>query len=271
MTCGQDRSICLWNPARDDMKDGFLIKRYKGPHSNSVNDVSVAPDNQTFVSGGEEREVYLWDVTNAKVLRRFYGHSQRINTVCYNPEGSVIASGSYDTTVKLWDTKSHSSQCIQTLSDAADSITSICMDDTSIVTGSVDGTVRSYDIRMGKLYEERTGVPICSVSLSKDNQCIVASTTSSSVLCFERASGLLLNEYRGHICEEYKIESILNNTDEYIITGSENGKVYFYDLISTKVHHTLEYHDKPISSIRQHPENRTLLVASFDGIVSVWD
>lgn len=37
-------------------------------------------------------------------------------------------------------------------------------------------------------------VPICSVSLSKDNQCIVASTTSSSVLCFERASGLLLNE-----------------------------------------------------------------------------
>lgn len=41
MSCGQDRSICLWNPFRDDMKDGFLIKRYKGPHSNSVNDVSM--------------------------------------------------------------------------------------------------------------------------------------------------------------------------------------------------------------------------------------
>lgn len=41
MTCGQDRSLCLWNPVRDDMKDGFLIKRYKGPHNNSVNDVSM--------------------------------------------------------------------------------------------------------------------------------------------------------------------------------------------------------------------------------------
>ncbi|KNB42689.1 hypothetical protein JH06_3650 [Blastocystis sp. subtype 4] len=135
---------------------------------------------------------------------------------------------------------------------------------------SVDGSIRTYDIRAGKLYEEKI-VPVCSVSLSKDNQCIVASTTSSAVICFERASGLLLNEYRGHVCEELKIESILNNTDEYVITGSENGTVYIYDLISTKVHHTLEYHEKPISSIRQHPDRNTLLVASFDGTVSVWE
>ena len=41
MSCSQDRSLCLWNPQRDNMKDGFLIKRYKGPHSNAVNDVSM--------------------------------------------------------------------------------------------------------------------------------------------------------------------------------------------------------------------------------------
>lgn len=41
MSCGQDRSLCLWNPLRDDMKDGFLIKRYKGPHNNAVNDLSM--------------------------------------------------------------------------------------------------------------------------------------------------------------------------------------------------------------------------------------
>ena len=40
--------------------------------------------------------------------------------------------------------------------------------------------------------------------------------------------------YRGHVCEELKIESILNNTDEYVITGSENGTVYIYDLISVR-------------------------------------
>ncbi|KNB42688.1 mitogen-activated protein kinase [Blastocystis sp. subtype 4] len=105
MSCGQDRSLCLWNPLRDDMKDGFLIKRYKGPHNNAVNDLSISTDNQTFVSCGEERDVFLWDITSSRVLRRFYGHSQRVNTLSYNKDSSVFASGSYDTTVKLWDTR----------------------------------------------------------------------------------------------------------------------------------------------------------------------
>ena len=43
-----------------------------------------------------------------------------------------------------------------------------------------------------------------------------------------------MRRYRGHVCEELKIESILNNTDEYVITGSENGTVYIYDLISVR-------------------------------------
>ena len=30
------------------------------------------------------------------------------------------------------------------------------------------------------------------------------------------------------------MESILNNTDEYIISGSENGNVYLYDLVTVR-------------------------------------
>ena len=37
-------------------------------------------------------------------------------------------------------------------------------------------------------------VPVCSVSLSRDNQCVVASTTSSTLVLLERKSGTLLNE-----------------------------------------------------------------------------
>ena len=70
--------------------------------------------------------------------------------------------------------RSHNSQCVQTLSDATDSITSLCVDDVSIVTGyvflycwlrrSVDGSIRTYDIRAGKLYEEKIGSSAHDVS-----------------------------------------------------------------------------------------------------------
>ena len=42
ISCGQDRSLCLCDPERDDMKDGFLTKRYKGHQSYCVNDVSMS-------------------------------------------------------------------------------------------------------------------------------------------------------------------------------------------------------------------------------------
>ena len=34
------------------------------------------------------------------------------------------------------------------------------------------------------------------------------------------------------MCEEFQIESVFNNTDEYLITGSENGNIVIYNLIS---------------------------------------
>ena len=186
MSCSQDRSLCLWNPQRDDMKDGFLIKRYKGPHSNTVNDVSMyayctawnidlltirvlclVEMSAIFSFGTWRMHVSFGGIS---VIHRYlivYSIIQRVNSVCFNKEGTVFASGSYDTTVKLWDVRSHDrgGQCIQTLPEAKDSIISVILDETSIISGfslvlalsyrSVDGSIRSYDIRAGMMNQEQ--------------------------------------------------------------------------------------------------------------------
>ena len=90
-----------------------------------------------------------------------------------------------------------------------------------------------------------------------------------------------MKRYKGHVCEELKVESIFNNTNEYIICGSENGFINIYDLVSvfrlklnfkqTKPVYTLSYHTQPVTSIRQHPDKKQLLAACYDGVVSVWE
>ena len=72
-------------------------------------------------------------------------------------EGSVVASGSYDATVRLWDCKSQSTKPIQVLEDARDSVSSLHVVGHEIVTGSVDGKMRVYDLRMGMLYVDTIG------------------------------------------------------------------------------------------------------------------
>jgi mitogen-activated protein kinase organizer 1 len=124
-----------------------------------------APDNATFTSCGQEKDVYLWDVSAGHVIRKFSGHYGRINVVKFsgsvnpgqkNSGSSVIFSGSFDAKVMVWDVRSQGRSPIQTLQESRDSVTSI---DTSpggveVVVGSVDGTVRTYDLRMGKKVED---------------------------------------------------------------------------------------------------------------------
>lgn len=68
-----------------------------------------------------------------------------------------LSAGSFDATVKLWDLKSQSHKPLMTLSEAKDSISSICVWGHEIFTGCVDGRVRTYDIRMGQVFVDLIG------------------------------------------------------------------------------------------------------------------
>jgi mitogen-activated protein kinase organizer 1 len=81
-----------------------------------------------------------------------------------NSGSSVILSGSFDSKVMVWDVRSQNRAPIQTLQEGRDSVTSIEVPPLSstegggglgqVVVGSVDGTVRTYDVRMGKMVED---------------------------------------------------------------------------------------------------------------------
>lgn len=72
-------------------------------------------------------------------------------------DGSVVISGSYDATVRLWDCKSQSTKAIQVLEEAKDSVSSLHVVGHEIVTGSVDGRMRVYDLRMGMIFVDVIG------------------------------------------------------------------------------------------------------------------
>ena len=98
--------------------------------------------------------MFLWDVATARTLRRFGGgaggHGGKIECVAFGGEGDcVVLSGGFDSTVRLWDTKSQSSKPLMVLSEAKDSVMALAVVGHEIVTGSVDGRLRVYDLRMG--------------------------------------------------------------------------------------------------------------------------
>jgi len=168
---GKDRAIVLWNPHK-----GLKIKTYKGAHGYEVLDIRVTKDSTRFASCGGDRVVFMWDVATGNTITRFRGHTERINTIYFNPDESILCSGSYDKTVRCWDLRSRNTRDgIQTLSDFNDSVSSLVVTDHEIIAGSIDGKLRTYDIRMGKMVTDYIAQPVTHVALSHDQQCVLLS------------------------------------------------------------------------------------------------
>lgn len=119
-----------------------------------INDVAIASDNNQFASCGGDKIVFLWDVAEGRTLRKFFGHEARVNCVQFAAENTVLISGGYDKSVRLWDLRSHNQRPIQVMTDAKDSVTSVVCVDEKVVAASVDGCIRTYDVRAGRLYTD---------------------------------------------------------------------------------------------------------------------
>lgn len=264
ITCGSDKSVKLWNPHRN-----ILLKTYCG-HGYEVLDAQASCDNSQLCSCGMDKSVVLFDVATGNAVRKYRGHAGTVNCVKFNEESTVILSGSVDGTVRTWDCRTRKMEPIQILDEAKDSVTSIQVSDYEILTGSADGCIRRYDLRNGKMICDLIGKSVSSTCFTRDGQCVLTSTMDDSIKLMDKDTGEMLNEFKGHTNHEYKIDNCLNCQDSCVISGSEDGYVYFWDLVeATIVHKILHEGQKVVHSVTFHPTETCLLTAAADKIY-IW-
>ncbi|KAF9245037.1 WD40-repeat-containing domain protein [Melanogaster broomeanus] len=247
---GQDRTVRLWNP-----DSGAEIKVFEA-HGYEVLSISVSHDNA--------KSVFVWDVATGVT---------NLHAVEFNTDASVLASGSYDATVRLWDIRSQGRAPIQVLEEARDAVQALCVDSTTIIAGSVDGYVRTYDLRKGELRADFNPSP---PSLqSADATTLLVATLDSHVRLFDTATGKLLNDFTGHSHASYRCRASFGHEEATVVCGDEDGRVWGWDLVDaghTSSRILLQRSTiKVITWTEHHPsEAGEMLTASADGTVKVW-
>ncbi|XP_066563819.1 WD repeat domain-containing protein 83 [Amia ocellicauda] len=263
LSCGSDKTLRLWSASR-----GALLKTYSG-HGYEVLDADGSGDNSQLCSCSSDKTVILWDVATGQVTRKLRGHAGKVNCVRFNEEATVIISGSIDSTVRCWDTRSRRPDPIQILDEAKDGVSSLRVSQFELLTGCVDGRVRRYDLRMGELHADFIGSPITCVCFSQDGQCTLSSSLDSTLRLLDKSTGELLGEYTGHKNSAYKLDCCLSERDTHILSCSEDGHVYFWDLVEGSLSLKLPVGKAVVQSLSFHPSEPRLLTA-MEGCVQIW-
>ncbi|KAK7068824.1 WD repeat-containing protein 83 [Halocaridina rubra] len=264
MSCGSDKSVKLWNPHR-----GALLHTYCG-HGYEVLDAKGSCDNSLIGSCGLDKSVMMWNVSTGESLRRFRGHAARVNCVCFNEESTVILSGSVDGSVRIWDLRSRKYEPIQVLNEAKDAVMTVSVSSHEILTSSLDSYTRIYDLRNGKLTSNCIGDSVTCASFSGDGQCILTSTMGSALRLMDKETGEQLSQYTGHSSKDYKVESCFSDSDTHVMSGSEDGFVYCWDLVQgTLVNKLAHKGSRIVHSLSHHPSRPFLLTATL-GQMWLW-
>lgn len=139
-----------WLLLRTHLSESRLLLQTLVGHDGAVITCACSPNGSTFLSGGEDGTLRLWDSRTGQPIWTLAGHAGPVLSCAYAPDGSAILSGSVDRTIKVWDAASGRERA--TLSGHAAPVTALAMlpEGRVAISGSTDSTIRIWDLVAGR-------------------------------------------------------------------------------------------------------------------------
>lgn len=110
------------------------------------------------------------------------------------------------------------------------------------------------------------------MTLTNDGHCLLASCLDSTVRLVDCESGELLQSFVGHRNNEFRVAACAAPDDACVISGSECGRIFVWDLVEGGVVASLAAHSKSVSAVLAcRRDERTVIVScSADCTIKVF-
>lgn len=233
-----------------------------------------------------------------KFLRYYTGHTERVTSLMMHPTADQFISAGLDGTIRLWDIRNSDTSAIIRTDRVPASHVCAAYDQEGVVFGvyTEDHLIRMYDARnyqegpfakfslydpsvvaalesfLAHIQEPNLGVKklhALDLKFSPDGNQLLVTSNRGVFLHLDAFEGKLLHLFKEHRMVksqrgDLQLGCCYSADGAYVLTGAEDGRVFFYKSATGQHVHTLPPgHNGPVLDLQWNPKRH--LVASAGG------
>ena len=195
-----DGTAKLW-----DVGTGIIKHTLRGHDHHVKSAVAFSPDGLTLATCSHEI-VKLWNAQSGQLKMTFEEHNVWVHSIAFSPDGSTLAVG-YFGEIKLLD--AHSLELKKTFEGHTDSVNSVAFspDGKTIATGSLDATVKLWDVKKGTVIHTIAvrDSPVYSVAFSPNGSLLATSSRDGTANLWDARSCVLKATMFADSCSAWSV------------------------------------------------------------------
>ena len=278
LSCSQDRKIKIW----DVFNHKKCIQTYLG-HSMGVRDISFSFDGKQFLSTSFDKTIKLWDTETGKVIREYelkkiplcieyninIGHTDEfiVGTNYKKIFGFDIRDNRINKPSEVYDEHFGSINSITFIENGE-----------KFVSTSDDKKIFIWDVGIPNAIKHISDPQMYSISagvLHPGNNHYLGQSLDNKIVTYEIRPHFKRNKKRtfeGHVNAGNTCGIDCSPDGRFVCSGDADGKIWFWDFITTRNYTTINAHKGVVSDIKWNPVHPSLVAScAWDGTIKLWD
>ncbi|KAH9090244.1 hypothetical protein LEN26_018928 [Aphanomyces euteiches] len=221
-------------------------------------------------------QLLVWEWKSETYVLKQQGHYFDLNVLAYSPDGRLIATGADDAKLKLWDTTS--GFCYVTFHEHSAPVTGVAFsaNGQAVVSSSLDGTVRAFDLNRYKNFRTFTTpnpVQFTCLALDTSGQLVCAGTLDPfHIYVWSMQTGRLTDVLSGHTAPLTSLAFSPSTTEELLLaSASWDHTVRVWNVYQNKPFIEPLAHSSDVLAVAFRPDGKQVCSATLNGRLNLWN